>query len=213
MLDKKVKAVLFDWDDTLVRTIEVKWAEHKHVARTWYNREILDEDLRRHWGKPLHTLVELLYETDDIDGIIDRLLAVSKDFPKVLFEDTLGVIEHLRASGKFVGLVTAHSQRGIDDDFETLGIPETLFDYIQTADDTMFHKPDPKVFEPTIVWLAGHGISPKQTAYIGDGLQDMKAGLGVRFQFIGVETGLITGSEFRAAGASTIKSLQELLPR
>lgn len=35
-----IKAVFFDHDDTLVGTIEAKWAHHKYVARTWYGKEL-----------------------------------------------------------------------------------------------------------------------------------------------------------------------------
>jgi phosphoglycolate phosphatase len=45
------RAVVFDHDDTLVATIEAKWAQHKHVARTWYGKALSDEELREHWGQ------------------------------------------------------------------------------------------------------------------------------------------------------------------
>ena len=86
-----------------------------------------------------------------------------------------------------------------------------IIDYTQTADDTLFHKPDPRVFEPAIKWLSQHKIKLNQVLYIGDGLQDMKAALGAGFSFLGVETGLITAKEFRQQKAKSITNLAKLL--
>lgn len=48
-----IKAVLFDHDNKLVATKEAKWAHHKFVAQKFYGRELLDDDILPHWGKPL----------------------------------------------------------------------------------------------------------------------------------------------------------------
>ncbi|HSW99568.1 MAG TPA: hypothetical protein VLH38_00880, partial [Patescibacteria group bacterium] len=61
------KVVLFDHDDTLVGTIGTKWEQHKHVAHTFYGKELSDDEIQEHWGKPLTELVCLLYGTDDVD--------------------------------------------------------------------------------------------------------------------------------------------------
>ncbi len=56
----EIKAILFDHDDTLVQTIKSKWAQHKYIAKTFYHKNLKDEELRLHWGKPFTELVELL---------------------------------------------------------------------------------------------------------------------------------------------------------
>lgn len=48
-----IKVVLFDHDDTLVGTISTKWAEHKFIAKKYYQKELTDDEIRLHWGKPL----------------------------------------------------------------------------------------------------------------------------------------------------------------
>lgn len=206
-----IKAVIFDWDDTLVGTIEGKWAQHKHVAKTFYNRELTDEDLSRYWGKPLTKLVRLLYANDNIEEVMNHLISVDKDFPKVLFDHTLGVVERLRANGRLVALVTAHNSFGLNQDFDDLGIPLGMFDYIQTEDDTSFHKPDPRVFESTIDWLKRKSILPDEAMYIGDGLHDREAAVGASMQFIGVATGLVSVDQFENVGSLAVKSLEDLL--
>lgn len=213
LIGDDIKAVLFDHDDTLVGTIEAKWAAHKHVAKTHYNKELLDEEIRQHWGKPLSTLVGLLYETNDIDTALKREMATHPDFPKRLFESTIGVLERIRQLGKFVGLVTATSRRSFVYDLDTLGIPLALFDYTHTEDDAVFHKPDSRVFEPAKQWLAQHDIVAEEAMYVGDGLHDKRAAEDAGFNFVGVATGLVTVEEFRKAGAKAVASLEDLLPK
>ncbi|MBI3624027.1 HAD hydrolase-like protein [Candidatus Saccharibacteria bacterium] len=181
------------------------------MARTWYNKELLDEELHHHWGKPLHEMVCLLYETDDVELALARNRLVRGDFPKVLFDETIGVLERLRARDKMVGIVTATSQNSIGYDMGTLGVPSALFDYVQTANDTDYHKPDPRVFEPTLEWLSRFAIRPHEVVYVGDGLHDMESASGAGLRFIGVETGLVSSEDFRRRGAVAIGSLTELV--
>jgi phosphoglycolate phosphatase-like HAD superfamily hydrolase len=39
----KYRAVLFDLDDTLLKTSTIKWAHHKAVAKRFYNIDLTDE--------------------------------------------------------------------------------------------------------------------------------------------------------------------------
>lgn len=206
-----IKVILFDHDDTLVGTIEAKWAAHKHIARTYYDKELSEDEIRQHWGKPLSTLVGLLYDTDDIETALAREMATHTDFPKKLLEDTEITLEHLHKSGKKLGVITATSRRSFNFDLETMKIPKNIFDYTQTEDDTSFHKPDPRVFEPVLKWLDSIHIKPSEVLYVGDGLHDMKAALGAGFEFIGVTTGLVTQDDFKTNGAASINRLKDLI--
>lgn len=124
---------------------------------------------------------------------------------------TLGVLNHLKSAGKLVGVITATSRFSFEHDLALHKVPLTLLDYTQTADDTEHHKPDPRVFIPTLKWLKDQDIEPAEVVYVGDGLHDMKAALGVGFDFLGVETGLVSADEFRRAGGVSVRSIQNLL--
>jgi phosphoglycolate phosphatase len=207
---KHIKAVVFDFDDTLVGTIEAKWAAHKYVAKKYYNKELTDDDIWPHWGVPLRTLVGLLYGDKDIGRAMEREAESNSDFPKRIFADTIKTLQNIKSSDKYIGIVTATSRRNLEKDLVITNIPKELIDYTQTEDDTNYHKPDPRVFEPTIAWLRGLSIKPSEVIYIGDGLHDMKAALGVGFEFLGVETGLVTAEQFSKENAKSISSLSEL---
>jgi phosphoglycolate phosphatase len=210
-IGKHIKAVRFDHDDTLVGTIEAKWAEHKHIAKTYYNKKLTDDEIRQHWGKPLSVMVGLLYGTTDINQAMAYNIATHEGFPKKIRDDTVATLRYLHESGKTLGVITATHSFSLNHDFETLAIPRELFNYIQTEENTSFHKPDPRVFDPALTWLRQQRIEPSEVAYVGDGLHDMKAALGAGFEFIGIATGLVTQDEFKANGAAAITKLKDLI--
>jgi phosphoglycolate phosphatase-like HAD superfamily hydrolase len=119
-------------------------------------------------------------------------------------------LRHLKAAGKKVGIITATTRFSFEHDLDQHHIPRDLLDYTQTADDTAYHKPDKRVFDPVLSWLENVAIRPGEVIYIGDGLHDMKAALESGFSFLGVETGLVTAEQFKSAGASSIPSIASL---
>jgi phosphoglycolate phosphatase-like HAD superfamily hydrolase len=209
----RVKAVFFDHDDTLVGTIGPKWAHHKHVARTYYDKELSDEEIIPHWGKPLGELVCLLYGTDDAEQAMANNKACHEDFPKTLFSATVSTLERIKHAGKMIGIITATSRFSFEHDLDLHHIPRQAIDYTQTADDTPYHKPDPRVFDPAIAWLKERDITPAEVLYVGDGLHDMRAAVGAGFNFLGVETGLVTAEQFVAAGAVSIPEVGHIMPQ
>lgn len=208
---ENIRVVLFDHDDTLVGTKEAKWAEHKYVAETYYGKRLSDDEIRLHWGKPLSELVCLLYETDNVEQAFAYNLLCHENFPKTLFPDSVKVLEQLKALGKLTGVITATSRFSFEYDITSLRIPVTLIDYSQTEDDTPFHKPDPRVFEPAKAWLVDRQIKNGEVLYIGDGLHDMKAALDAGFNFIGVESGLVTANQFQEYGVTSLSGVGGLL--
>jgi HAD superfamily hydrolase (TIGR01549 family) len=205
-----IKAVLFDWDDNLVDTLGTKSDQHKHVALQHYGKELTDEEIRAHWGKPLDVLLGLLYDTEDTQTAMQHVLAYHSDFPKAIFPETSQVLRSLSTAGYILGVVTATSRFSLEHDLEMFGIADE-FSYIQTQEDTKFHKPDPRVFEPTIEWLKLKDIKPSETIYLGDGLHDMHAANGAGFNFIGTARGLVTVDEFSSKGAVSIDHIGKLV--
>lgn len=209
-IGEHITAVLFDHDDTLVDTFKAKSAQHIHIARTHYDKDLSIEEVKEHWGKPLPSLLGLLYETDDIQKALAHSASYLKDYPKPLFEFTMSTLQRIKSTGRKIGLVTATTTFGLSHDFALHGIADDLFDYTQTADDTEYHKPDPRVFEPAIEWLNTQQITPGQVLYVGDGLHDYRAAIGAGFNFIGVETGLVSADGFRQAGATSVPTIEHL---
>lgn len=206
----QAKAIFFDHDDTLVGTMKTKWAQHKYIARKFYGKKLKEEDLRIHWGKPFTSLLKLLYETDHVDIAMSYNIATHAQFPKLLFEDTLATLKFFRATEKKIGLISSTSLSHLQNDFNTLGISKQFFDYVQTEDDTYFHKPDPRVFEPALKWFKKHDIQPSEVVYVSSFVRDLAAIREARFNFIGITTGITSFAEFSKYQIPAIHQLSSL---
>lgn len=206
-----IKLVLFDHNDTLVGAFKSKWAQHKFIAKTFYDKKLTDAEIRLHWGKPFTVLLKRLYGTDHIDMAMSYNIATRGQFPKILFRDTLKTLKTLRRSGKKLGLVTATTRSSLDYDFQTLKIPEDLFDFIQTEDDTIYHKPDPRVLEPVLKWITEQQIHPHEVLCIGDQLTDMNIAQKAGFGFVGVGTGLTPVEEFEQHQVKVVSRIGHLI--
>jgi beta-phosphoglucomutase-like phosphatase (HAD superfamily) len=153
-----IKAVVFDFDDTLVGTHIQIWNMHRHIAKKYYDIDLDDETILKHWGQPINVLARHFYQTDDPDQGVAYILAENSNFSKETFKHTISLLKKLRDMGKKTGIVTASHLSLIDTDFMTAGLSKDIVDYIQTADDTDVHKPDPAVFDPLLEWASKHGM-------------------------------------------------------
>lgn len=211
MIKSKHKVVAFDFDDTLVATIKNVWRQHKHVALTEFGVEITDDDMRRVWGRPFHSMVEDLYG-HPFATVEPHLLREKPNFPKEIFPKSKELLSVLKAAGKVVALVTSTNMRSLAGDFVHNAIEDDTFDHVFTIDDCEYHKPDKRVFDP----LLTHGYKPEEIVYIGDAATDFYAARDAGFGFIGVGTGLLGIKDFknldgwRESGAIAVDSIAEI---
>jgi HAD superfamily hydrolase (TIGR01549 family) len=208
-----IQAVIFDLDDTLVKTHVVKWAQHKAIAKDRFGRELTEARLREHWGKPFETLISALHQDEDtIENLLKLYAATTDDFPKEIQRDSMGTIRALLERGIQLGVVTATTKDFVLKDMKRLDFPLEEFFCIQAADDTEFHKPDPRVFDPILRKLQEMGIEKEGTVYVGDALTDFYAARDAGLDFIAVTTGLNSAEEFKAIGVSKVLSSLGELP-
>lgn len=201
----KYKAVIFDFDDTLVESREKKWAHHKYVAKKFYNRDLTDDDIRVHWGKPLAVLLADLYQSGDtVHNMHKALIDTKADFEKDAFLGSKELINVLLDSKVEVGVVSATFKIHLTDDFERLGFPHERFAVIQGSDEVEFHKPDHRVFLKVFEKMSEKGIQKSEIVYVGDSIDDCKAALGAGIDFIGLTTGLYNEKEFKKLGADKV---------
>lgn len=206
-----IKAAIFDYDDTLVDSLKAKWAQHKFVAKKEYGKDLSDEEILLNWTKPYSELVMALYDDNDKNRAIENNKRHEVEFPKRLLPETIQTLEYLHRRNILTGVVTSTSLSSLQNDLKRFNFPVDLLDYTQAEDATIFHKPDPRVFEPFMNWLAAKNIQKQQVLYMGDGLHDMEAATSAGFNFIGITTGLITAQTFEEHGSKHIESLLELI--
>lgn len=203
-MSKNITAVVFDMDDTLIKTFEAKLRQHKHFARERYGLDLRDDLFREHWGKPFHLFLEGIYGgVDDVARIHAGYVKLSHLFPVELQEDTLHLFDQLHAAGKKLGIVTATAREIVMRDLTLIDFPFARLHKIQTSDDTLVHKPDPRVFEPMMQALR-QVRAHEEVLYVGDALTDYYAARDAGLRFVGVTTGLITAEQFRDAGVTHV---------
>ena len=201
----KYKAVIFDFDDTLVESRAIKWAHHKHVAKKFYNVDITDEILNEHWGKPFPVLLKALYgDVDTVENMVKANAHTRDDFLKKVYPGSVEVVTKLLGQGVEIGLLSAAHKEFIILDLERLGFPKERFILIQDAQDTTVHKPDPRVFDPMLVILKERGIKKEEIIYVGDSMMDFEAARDAHLHFLAVTTGLYSRKDFERAGANMI---------
>jgi phosphoglycolate phosphatase-like HAD superfamily hydrolase len=102
------KAVLFDMDDTLVKSWETKWAHHKFIAKKYYDIELTDEKLGKHWGEPFSKLVASLYGTpESIEKMMERFVQHEPEYLKRAHQETAEALAELQKEEVILGVVTA----------------------------------------------------------------------------------------------------------
>lgn len=216
LIPESTQAIVLDWDDTVVGTIEAKMQQHIYVARHHFGINLTMEQMRADWGKPLHQLIESWYQVPHGDearyqAILSTVLSYSGDFLKQAFPNATSALRTMRSEGYPLGVVTGSPRNDIHHDFEVVGIDEGFFDYFQASDDSIYHKPDPRVFDPTKQWLEQLNIPPENVLYIGDSMRDFTAASGAGFGFLGVETAVDDLPSFYSAGALSIRSLGDII--
>lgn len=205
-----IQAVVFDLDDTLLQTRETKFAAIKYAGEHFYNQTISDATINSHWGKPFREFISLVFsDVDSVDEIISNYKSIVQEFKNREHPGTRETLEQLFPLYK-VCILSSAAQSLVLYDLETAGLPIEKFTYIQSAEDTQVHKPDPKVFIPTLSVLAEYQIKPENSIYVGDIVSDYVAASGAGVHFRGIADRTISADEFKKAGASTIRSIREL---
>jgi phosphoglycolate phosphatase-like HAD superfamily hydrolase len=206
----EIQAVIFDLDDTLLKTARIKWAHHKAVAAQ-YGVELTDETLARYWGMPFDQMIGYLYNhADTVDNMRAANRALESQFPKEIHDDTIEVLGALALHGIVAGVVTSTNTEFAITDLKRLQVPAEAFLFVQGAEATPYHKPDGRVFDPALERLAELGIRRSEVLYVGDALMDHEAAVQAGIQFVGVTTGFVSIEQFQEVGVPVIARLGEL---
>lgn len=193
-----LKAVIFDIDDTLLQTISCKWGALKETAKVYFNYELTDKELKKHWGIPFEIMIKNLFsDASVVDGFKIKYLEVSKQYRSKPHNRVSHILEKLKK--KYILAALTSTPRGIiERDLIDAKIDHSHFSFIQTCEDTAVHKPDPRVFDPVFKKLIG--MNKNQMMYVGDSVYDFQAAKGAGLNFAAVTTGLYDKSSFRDEG-------------
>lgn len=179
-----VKAVLFDWDGTLLDSFPAGY----HASVTVLRHFGIDVDRERF----LETYSPNWYETYRVLGVpetewgkADRLwrqiyhLQTSELFPFAA-----SILERLRQAGMSLGLVTSGDRERVLREIDRFGL-QGVFSSVVCFEDTHEKKPHPA---PLTRGLEELGAAPSTAVYVGDRPEDIYMGQTVGTFTIGVES-------------------------
>lgn len=206
-----LKALILDYDDTLVRTREIRYSTLKRVASRHYGFEMTDSDIDKAWGKPGEEFMRILYgaHTDNLAGLWEVYHEECKLDPNEAHPGALEFVQSFAARMP-VGILTSSSGRRVVPEMAQIGFASQLFFRVQTADDTSVHKPNPAVFDPAVSFLRERGITADEIVYVGDSRQDHTAAVGAGLRFVGMSHNEESRDLFQSLGAVQAGSFREL---
>jgi HAD superfamily hydrolase (TIGR01549 family) len=205
------KFLIFDLDDTILMTRQAKYKALQYCAKKFYKFDLKDEVISKYWGRPFPEFMNALFRGyDPLPEIINNYYSILADFPVKAYPEVIDTLDLLKKKYR-LGIVSAISKELLLLDLISAGIDKGTFEYIQVADDTKIHKPDPGVFAPLLSYVREQGLTKQDLVYIGDALTDFQAAKYAGIDFIGVSGRSISSAEFEKAGADRIDSLTGLL--
>lgn len=212
----QVKVVIFDWDGTLVDSVE-HIADSLHQAATELGYPALEREAYRDIiGLGMVEALEALYpgiNQEQMNAIREgyaRYFFAKVTTPQNVFAGMAEVLADLRAGGRGCAVATGKSRRGLDGALVSSGLGPH-FDLTRCADETR-SKPDPAMLHDII---RHYGIQPAEAVMIGDTRYDMDMAQRIGMPAIGVEWGVhkrdVLGRYQPHAVVDTVTDLREVL--
>jgi len=211
-LPRRLAAVIFDLDDTLVVST-VDYAKFKRLVierivedgepRSAYSpNELILIILERYKGAMRArglTDQEVKQRLTALDGIMDavELEMVSETLP---IDGAAEVLAMLRAKGVKIGILTRGCREYAEAALKMAGM-EGLVDAIEGRSSETKPKPDPESY---LRLARALGVDPRDTVYVGDHPMDAECALNAGAPFIGVMTGDVPEDELMRAGSLAV---------
>ena len=171
---KNIRAVLFDFDGTLVDTNQIVFDSWQEVFRTVEGAERPAEVIYSTYGEPLFETMEHFFGEKT-----EMCIKIYRDYQSAIYLDTVklypgmeALIARLKRKGYKLAVVTSRLKKSTIEILDKYALTDS-FDAVITCDDTDKHKPDP---EPALAALEKLGTAPAQAIMVGDSRYDVGCG-------------------------------------
>ncbi|MGA3603195.1 pyrophosphatase PpaX [Lysinibacillus agricola] len=179
-----VKALLFDFDGTLLNTNDLIIQTFMHVLNERFPGQYSPKDCLKFLGPSLKQTM-----SDIAPGEEDAMIAKYREYNELhhdelvtQYPDVVSTLEQLKASGIKLAIVSTKRNGMIDRGLKVLGASH-LFDIRIGTDDVKNVKPDP---EPVLLALERLGVIKEEAIMIGDNSHDIEAGHNAGIRAAGV---------------------------
>ncbi|MFH0776039.1 MAG: HAD family hydrolase [Patescibacteria group bacterium] len=203
----KLQAVLFDFDGTLVRSIDLLVEIFGLVLAEKKLPVVAPGELRKLIGQPL---IEIFQEITPVTDPVE-LADLEKRFREIEighnnageilpFAETRPTLEFLQKKHLRLGIVSTKRVEVVEKLARELAIWD-FFEVVIGRDLVAKPKPDP---EPILLACDKLGIAPRASLFVGDSLLDLQAAKNAGAPFVGVLTGVCDRAEFEKNRADYI---------
>ncbi len=168
----KYKAVLFDFDGTLMNTNNLIMGSWQHLFRTLTGHEGDEQKILKSFGETLEYSMTHMFPDEDPEKCMDiyRQWQKSRYAEEIeLFPGMAELIHRLHEMGYKLAMVSARVRSSMEEGLAKFGLLD-YFDAVVGCDDNVAAKPSP---EPALCALGKLGVEPSEALMLGDTKFDM----------------------------------------
>ncbi|MBS7627122.1 HAD family phosphatase [Candidatus Bathyarchaeota archaeon] len=205
-----IKAVIFDFDGTIVDSYEAHLESFRRALRK-YSLKVDDEEIYRRFGKPAKViLAEILPES--VHHLIDDIVMEKRrEFIETssgirLFKGVEETLRYLRSKGVCLGLATSADRPSVMRVLGRFSI-QHYFDTVVSSEDVVEAKPNPRIFILTVERL---GVEPDDCIIVGDSIFDVIAAVEAGMRIVVVANNPYQVEGAREMGVEVLDSMDEL---
>lgn len=207
MTDRLFDAVLFDLDGVLCDSEPFIAAAAAEALRRRYGIPVVRADFDPFIGAGDDRFIAGAAEAYGVtaDLAIDKPLTYEIYLELIVgslqpIPGGAAFIAALRRAGLRTALATGSSRPKLEGNLAAIGIPETAFDAVVSADQVTRKKPDPETF---LVAAAALGVDPARCLVVEDAVNGVRAGVAAGATVLGI-TSTLSAEALLEAGASAV---------
>lgn len=205
-----VKAVLFDFDGTLIDTSDLIFRSFEYALDTVMGKQIPREELLWTFGRPLAKIMDTL-GGEHAEALMHafKVYSVAHEQEITLFAGVTETLAYLHKHNIKTAIVTSRVYASAMRDLELVGL-SGQFDLIISPESTKEHKPHPAPAQKAMELL---GVTPETTIMIGDSTHDLLCGAQAGCATGFVRYSLVTQQELLACSPNYgLDTLTDLIP-
>jgi len=190
-----LRAVLFDWDGTLVDSAEKSYRCYRRVFARFgidYDHALFERTYAPDWYRTYEDLGLPRERWREADA---HWLECYAGEPSRLLPGAAEALEAFAASGLVQGLVSSGDPARVRGEIESLGVAR-YFATVVCGGETAGRKPHP---EPLLLALGRIAVGPEQAAYVGDSPEDVLMAKAAGAYAIGIPGGFPNRQALAAA--------------
>ena len=199
----RLKAILFDFDGTIVDTTELIHESMRRATGEVLGRQLSRETLMANVGQPLPRQMELLADgqPEKTEELLEVYLHHNEELHEGLIREfpNVGIsLTRLRDAGLRLAVVTSKRRFSVEMALDSFPELRDVFEVFVTMEDTAEHKPLPAPLLKGLELLGD--VSAERAAYVGDAPFDVAAAHAAGVMSVAVSWGAFTAEALRAAG-------------